>query len=177
MVVSVLFGILTFTAIHTTKASSTCCPDSWLPFKGSCYQFYDEDKVDWAEAVSICRLKNSDLVTVETEYESKFLKFFARKLFKRDSGSRNVTAFWLGASDTDIDGIWKWVSTDEELTYTEWDVSQPNNKPDNKEDCMALNGAYDFNWHDGVCKQRVGYPLCEKKGTSDNGGVGMQVIG
>ncbi|XP_060556475.1 perlucin-like protein [Ruditapes philippinarum] len=149
----------------------------WLPFKGSCYQFYDEDKVDWSEAVSFCRLKHADLVTIETHIESTFLKFFARKLFKQDSGRRNITAFWLGASDTDIDGIWKWVATDEELSFSEWDVSQPNNKPDNNEDCLALNGAYDFNWHDGLCSKRVGYPLCERKGTSDNSGVGMQVIG
>jgi hypothetical protein len=40
----------------------------------------------------------------------------------QDSGRRNITAFWLGASDTDIDGIWKWVATDEELSFSEWDV-------------------------------------------------------
>ena len=42
--------------------------------------------------------------------------------FISDRILQNTTAFWLGASDSDIEGIWKWVAKDEELTYSEWDV-------------------------------------------------------
>ena len=49
----------------------------------------------------------------------------------------------------------------ERLTFTS-SKNQPNPDPDNHEDCLALNGAYDFGWHDGYCADRIGYPLCEK---------------
>jgi hypothetical protein len=35
---------------------------------------------------------------------------------------RNITAFWTGASDADIEGIWKWMATDSELLYTAWNA-------------------------------------------------------
>ncbi|KAL4217851.1 hypothetical protein ACF0H5_022590 [Mactra antiquata] len=183
MTTKMLFIVLA-ALFYSADSGTTCCKDGWLPYSGSCYMFYDEHKVDWNEAVTYCRNRNSQLVSIETAHESTFLKSFARKLFKaappgkNSSSERNVTAFWLGASDTDIEGLWKWVSTDEEVSYTEWDLlsskPQPNNDPDNKEDCLALNGAYDFNWHDGLCEERLGYPLCEIR-TDD--GNSMQVIG
>lgn len=39
-------------------SADTCCPDSWVPYKGSCYYFYDEVKVTWEDAyVSISYLE------------------------------------------------------------------------------------------------------------------------
>ena len=40
--------------------------------------------------------------------------------------------------------------------------SKENTDVDNHEDCIALNGAYDFCWSDGLCNEGVGYALCEK---------------
>ncbi|XP_052762986.1 perlucin-like protein [Mya arenaria] len=104
---------------------------------------------------------------------------FARKLFRPDTDYRNTTIFWLGASDADIEGIWKWVATDQQLNFQDWDVqnNQPTNLHDNHEDCLALSGAFDFKWHDGECDLDTGYALCEKQGALGSTGAGISAIG
>ncbi|XP_052762618.1 perlucin-like [Mya arenaria] len=87
--------------------------------------------------------------------------------------------FWLGASDDDIEGIWKWVATDEELNFENWDVSnnQPSSIHDNHEDCLVIKGEYDFMWHDVECDAEHGFPLCEMQGTSTGGTNPLSAIG
>lgn len=81
-------------------------------------------------------------------------------IFISGNARRNITAYWIGASDIDTEGIWKWEGPDVELMYKDPNF-QENTSPNNDEDCIALNGYDDFNWHDGVCYERVGYPICE----------------
>ncbi|KAL4217850.1 hypothetical protein ACF0H5_022589 [Mactra antiquata] len=156
-------------------STTTCCKDGWLAYKGSCYMFYDENKVDWMEAVRYCKLHGSEIVVIESRLENIFLKYYARKLFNGKL-TKNTTLFWLGASDSDIEGIWKWIVTDEELTY--FDPNFMGDKtPDNHKDCLAMPGSYDFDWRDVPCTERLGYAICEIRASTDNNGTQIQIVG
>ena len=71
-------------------------------------------------------------------------------------------SLWIGANDLDIEGQFRWESSDTVMTLTDWVPSDPNNA-DGFEHCVALHldhmGAMvDANcetlWH-GVCEFAV----------------------
>ena len=73
---------------------------------------------------------------------------------------------WIGLSDADSEGTFKWVSTGREPNYTNWVRGAPNNGNGN-EDCAYYNYAYN-NWNDLRCDRKGtlssyhSVALCEK---------------
>jgi len=69
-----------------------------------------------------------------------------------------VETVWLGGSDAETEGKWKWVSGPHSNTlfwdaetpiqhFVSWGVNEPNNV--NKEDCVSISK--DGNWNDNNC--------------------------
>ncbi|XP_078656904.1 latrophilin-like protein 1 isoform X2 [Branchiostoma floridae x Branchiostoma belcheri] len=50
------------------------CPIGWIRQGGSCYKFHINDKKSWEEARQTCRGESSELVSIETDQEHKFLR-------------------------------------------------------------------------------------------------------
>lgn len=157
---------------HTSShgASTQCCPDGWIGFKGSCYYYFDDIKLTWSEANLFCKRRNGHLVITETELENNFVKFYARKFILPTSETRNSSAFWIGATASDVVGQWQWDYTNKMITSTEMETYQckGHSFANQLHRCIALNGAYGFCWSAGLCTQRVGYPLCEINTISAN---------
>ena len=80
-------------------------------------------------------------------------------LFKVDN--RDDDAFWVGATDEIIEGIWKWYTDDSNLSYTNWARGQPDSHDGHEEDCLYLYGD-NYGWHDGPCEAHK-HALCEHR--------------
>lgn len=108
-----------------------------VEFNGHRYYLFDED-VAWNEAKASCEVKGGHLATVSGQTEQWLLNSL------REQGS--LDNYWIGASDAESEGNWKWV-TDEAFDYTCWDDDEPDNY-DGAEHCAALFGREDGRWGD-----------------------------
>ncbi|XP_052765778.1 C-type lectin-like [Mya arenaria] len=158
----IYFGLtlcyLSFPSPTHGKVYSTCL-DGWMPFNGSCYLFAHGDaKLTFTGAEHFCRQhSNSHLVHVNDALENDFIKDHLRDL--------KPNHWWIGITDEDIEGVWKWFDTDNVASFTDW---QPNDHSHNDEDCAIFVSVYDFKWADTPCNtpNTVFPPICETSSRS-----------
>ncbi|XP_026112872.1 CD209 antigen-like protein C [Carassius auratus] len=117
--------------------------DGWKFHQSSLYFFSSEQK-NWKESRRYCRERGADLIIINNREEQDFVGNI--------SGSDH---FWIGLSDIDEEGRWKWVDGST-LTSGFWASTEPNGKE--KEDC-ALN--YPPGWGDFPCDYTYKW-ICEK---------------
>ncbi|XP_076874415.1 C-type lectin domain family 4 member E-like [Brachyhypopomus gauderio] len=123
----------------------------WKYFNFSIY-FLTTGRKSWTESRKECKQNGSDLVIVNSREEQEFIS----KMFPH-------TEAWIGLSDTNIEGNWKWVDNTP-LTSEYWWKQEPNDYGGN-EDC-AITGyktATDsvLTWADYPCQHHV-VGICEK---------------
>ena len=74
--------------------------------------------------------------------------------------------YWIGLSDADHEGVWKWVDGTELIGYKNWRSDQPNNAGSGQ-DCAGIRMGshygkeYNAEWHDNSCQNKKGF-ICEK---------------
>ena len=96
------------------------------PDNGNYYQVNTVTEVSWEEANESAEIKthlgvSGHLVTITTQSENMFVKDLVK------DGTRS----WIGASDKEREGDFKWV-TGEQSQYTNWADNQPNNANNNE---------------------------------------------
>ncbi|KAJ8024093.1 hypothetical protein HOLleu_36721 [Holothuria leucospilota] len=106
---------------------------------------------DWENAFSICQEKfsNAHLVYIESEEENNFVHSM---LTESDKDA------WIGLSDADEEGTWKWGSVVADFfVWSEW-----SNEPDGgtRENC-AVKLQVDKPWYDIECYHEF-YFICER---------------
>ncbi|XP_063050663.1 CD209 antigen-like protein E [Engraulis encrasicolus] len=106
----------------------------WIQFQSSFY-FFSTTKLSWHDSRTACRQRGADLVMVTSRAEQDFL-------------SRHLQRSWMGLSDIDTEGVWKWVDGTQ-LTYGYWRTAtgEPNDYS-GEEDCAEYE---DFVWNDMPC--------------------------
>ena len=69
---------------------------------------------------------------------------------------------WIGYSDKDSEGSWKWVDTHDEdaveSSYTNWKTGEPDNGGES-EDCASINKE-DGSWNDQECDKTRNAFIC-----------------
>ena len=80
---------------------------------GHIFKLFSELKT-WEEAEEFCEELGGHLATSTSAEKNEFLVNFA-----------NGKAVWLGTTDKETEGVWKWI-TGEELSYTNWNRGEPN---------------------------------------------------
>ncbi|XP_052765598.1 C-type lectin-like [Mya arenaria] len=153
-----LFGltlcVLKFPSSTHGQAAYSICLDGWLAFNGSCYLLAHGDvKLTFTGAEHFCRQHiNSHLVHVNDALENAFIKDHLRNLKPNN--------WWMGITDEDIEGVWKWFDTDKVASFTDW---QPNDHTHNNEDCAVFAVGDDFKWVDTYCTHNsyLYTPICE----------------
>ncbi|XP_045182115.2 perlucin-like protein [Mercenaria mercenaria] len=159
-IVLVLLAITIWKPQH--QAAKTTCYNGWLQFNESCYLF-GHNPVHFTEAEHFCRQHhNSHLIHINDKFENAYIKDMLRQ-FKANS-------WWMGLTDEEIEGVWKWFDTEEVTSITDWGTNQPDNS--GGEDCVIFYEGFDYHWADVSCTQNY-VPLCESSGEACTGETEM----
>ncbi|KAJ8366571.1 hypothetical protein AAFF_G00350510 [Aldrovandia affinis] len=115
------------------------CPEDWKEFQSRLY-FPSRDTKTWSESQQYCTARGAELVTIKTREEQVFV-----------NGIMAGSHFWIGLSDRNAEGTWKWVDG-ETLTSGFWKRGEPNNSGSD-EDCATSEPENDplKNWNDMPC--------------------------
>ena len=112
-----------------------------------------EQKLNWKDARQSCKDKNGDLVIINNAKEKSHII----ELIQCSNDD-----YWIGLSDIQAEGIFKWISSNFIPNFTDWYDGNPI-QPDNnggQEDCVELRKIYNFQWNDFDCSSEKRY-ICE----------------
>ncbi|XP_063431478.1 perlucin-like [Mytilus trossulus] len=146
-----LFGILVI-----CKNVQADCPNGFTRHDDSCYKAI-RIRATWAESTVYCHMFGSELTSIETELENRFVIGMLQNM----KGSFNPVKFWLGGSDMAEEGSWVWAKSGQPLTYTNWQHGNPDNGNDGDEHCMDLREDHHWQWGDNNCDEHF-YFVCER---------------
>ncbi|XP_053335824.1 CD209 antigen-like protein E [Clarias gariepinus] len=122
----------------------------WCFIFGSLYFMYNEEK-NWTESRQICMDKGADLVIINNREEQEFIS--------KQKVNGRIQA-WIGLSDRETEGEWKWVDGTP-LTTAFWASGEPNNAGGD-EDCAEFYSGDTGNfWNDKKCTTKGNW-ICEK---------------
>uniref|UniRef100_A0A3B1JUS1 C-type lectin domain-containing protein n=1 Tax=Astyanax mexicanus TaxID=7994 RepID=A0A3B1JUS1_ASTMX len=122
----------------------------WKYFNCSIY-YISTEKKSWSESLTDCREKGANLVIINSREEQAFIN--------RNFGR---TEAWIGLTDAETEGVWKWVDSSPQTTEFWW-MGEPNNY--GNEDC-AITGFQGAKstisvWADYPCHFPV-FWICER---------------
>ncbi|KAL6455524.1 hypothetical protein MHYP_G00360640 [Metynnis hypsauchen] len=125
----------------------------WIYFSSSLY-YISTEKKSWSESRQSCTERGADLVIINSREEQEFIS--------KEFGSTDA---WIGLTDSDTEGVWKWVDSSALITQF-WFKGEPNDYGGN-EDCAVsgYKGAGServSTWADFPCNHLV-VGICEKK--------------
>ncbi|XP_078391963.1 CD209 antigen-like protein C [Cetorhinus maximus] len=129
------------------NCSESPCPSGWKVHNHHCYKF-STHKVNWDSAKQQCVSQNSHLIFINTEQEQNFII----KSIENNPGSH-----WIGLTDRESEGNWKWVDGSP-VSFTRWGQGEPNNMHHN-ENCAITRGA---DWNDYSCADQFPF-ICAKR--------------
>lgn len=104
------------------------------------YKAFNDDYT-WEKAKSYCEALGGHLMTITSKKEQEIVS----KL-----GLKAKTNYWLGATDEEEEGTWKWV-TGEKWSYTLWGDNEPDNSQKNThidENYLQMCVDWDYKWND-----------------------------
>ncbi|KAM8827191.1 uncharacterized protein ACB058_020206 [Synchiropus picturatus] len=130
----------------TLNGTDKACPVEWLQFESSCYYISAaQEPKRWLTSKKECENLNGHLVIIDSKQENDFVsKFFQQT--------------WIGLSDRDKEGKWKWVDGTALSGTNYWASGEPNNA-DSNEDCAELLRD-SKEWNDVPCGQTLSF-ICE----------------
>ncbi|XP_060068110.1 perlucin-like protein, partial [Ylistrum balloti] len=154
-----LFGMKAIFALFVFFYIGVCtgtgpCRDGWVPFSENCY-YFSHNLMSWPQAAETCEALHSTLATVLSAEEQTFLKTTLLNIHPHDAASR---IYWIDGTDLEVEHVWRWASTGEILTYTDWSTGEPTNT--GAENCLLLWGQQNFKMGDNPCGASWNY-ICK----------------
>ncbi|KAL6466948.1 hypothetical protein MHYP_G00247520 [Metynnis hypsauchen] len=119
-----------------------------LTFFASSMYFISTGGKSWSESRQDCRERGADLLIINSREEQDFIEIL-----------RRGRTTWIGLTDSETEGVWKWVDSSE-LTTGFWANGEPNGNLGD-EDCVVTA----TKWADYPCNHRFVW-VCEKRLTS-----------
>ncbi|XP_040001399.1 CD209 antigen-like protein E isoform X2 [Xiphias gladius] len=125
------------------------CKDGCTSFNTSFY-YISSEKKSWEDSRQDCKDRGSDLVIVSSTEEQVFINSLNR-------------TFWIGLSDREEEGTWKWVDVSVLNSTGFWEKGEPSGKLGGaKEDCVKTSWpAQQNSWKDNNCTKPHHW-ICEK---------------
>ena len=134
------------------------CPYGWIDAKHvnlGCLLLKKEKPMSWNDAKLYCETQeyeNSHLVEIYDSAQQRFLK---EMLLQFD----NSLVWWIGLTDSEVEGIWKWDYSGDIATYYSWDMNEPDGG--GIENCVSL-WSKEYAWRDIPCSwDDKYYPICQ----------------
>ncbi|NWV68571.1 MRC1 protein, partial [Malurus elegans] len=110
--------------VSGTAKTDPACPKGWERYSFYCY-LVGHTSVTFSEAKKTCERTSGYLATIGDRYEQAYLTSLI--------GLRPEKHFWIGVSDMEEPGSFKWV-TGEGALYTNWNAAMPGKEAG----CVAL---------------------------------------
>ncbi|KAL2079243.1 hypothetical protein ACEWY4_024987 [Coilia grayii] len=139
------------------QALQTGCAFSWKYASGKCFLFSSE-KSTWNQSRDTCQAEGGHLAIVDTDDKWNLLK--------RNIPGDKTAFYWIGLTDLEQEGQWRWVNNDTAIDRlsSHWFKSEPDNWTKNStrpegEDCAKMNAGEGL-WMDGFCDEQFLY-ICE----------------
>ncbi|XP_062614263.1 C-type lectin domain family 4 member C-like [Saccostrea cucullata] len=123
-------------------------PHTWSSNGKSIYILFQR-RMTWIQSQDWCSGIGGKLAEVETEEENNFI------VNNSLSVTNTIGGVWAGGTDIETEGVWKWASTNTNITFFAWTDGEPNNLLQ-LENCLELGSA----WNDVYCENRRRF-LCE----------------
>uniref|UniRef100_A0A8C5X0X2 MRC1 protein n=1 Tax=Malurus cyaneus samueli TaxID=2593467 RepID=A0A8C5X0X2_9PASS len=134
--------------VSGTAKTDPACPKGWERYSFYCY-LVGHTSVTFSEAKKTCERSSSYLATIGDRYEQAYLTSLI--------GLRSEKHFWIGVSDMEEHGSFKWV-TGEGALYTNWNAAMPGKEAG----CVALRtGNAAGLWDVQNCDAKAKF-LCKK---------------
>ncbi|KAL4231645.1 hypothetical protein ACF0H5_009224 [Mactra antiquata] len=126
------------------------CLMNGVRFENSCY-LVSSIKATWQQAVDACFKMGAHLAEVNSAAENEFLAKVNIDV---------IGTMWLGGSDMDMEGVWKWHTSRQYFTFKKWRYTEPNGG--RKENCLHFYGHQRAlgEWNDIPCDHSLQY-VCE----------------
>ena len=128
-----------------------------MTYSSSSYVVFD-DRKPWLEALASCREIGAELVKIESQNEREFIDATFLSTRKK---------IWIGLTDVQKEGVWKWSDGTSLQGYSNWGPGEPNNY-DQSQHCVAVvkgimtNDYFNAEWNDLIC-QNAHFYLCENE--------------
>lgn len=153
-----LLAMLTLT-VSAQSPTETRKPPRGIPadaelFNGKWYKLYNTS-IRWNTARQKCVTLGGQLAVVPDQATWEFIRQRVQKAL-----------FWLGATDEDSVGTWKWIDGTP-FTFKAWHPGEPNNDQGKEHYLSTLNGGWndvrsDGKFPRGQAEHVIGY-VCEWK--------------
>ena len=112
--------LLVFSRTVSNISDISGCDTDFRPYGLSCYKF-SSNKLDWSTAEYECRNLGGYLVEITDACENDFVSMIAKGVSE---------TFWLGGTDEDQEGEWRWFHSQTEIsdsTFSNWGPGRPDN--------------------------------------------------
>ncbi|XP_061170740.1 C-type lectin domain family 4 member D-like [Saccostrea echinata] len=130
-------------------------PHFWSSNGNSIYMLFLTERT-WFDSQVWCSNTGGTLAEIETVDENNFIRNSIISLREANIIRDGV---WVGGTDENTEGIWKWASRNTNITFTFWAPNEPNNFRNN-ENCLELSEEKGWAWNDNNCDETKTF-LCE----------------
>ena len=134
------------TLIHLSGA---VCPDQFYKIDNKCF-YISKEKVTWIEARKHCEMKQSKLISLETEVLATKLSHHIETLSRR-----HFNEFWTSGNDIEVEGSWRWAGVTERELVPSFGWSEESFSSI-EENCLVwvvevVRGEVTAGWHPASC--------------------------
>ncbi|XP_037550610.1 C-type lectin domain family 4 member M [Nematolebias whitei] len=137
------------------------CLAGWTFLSSRCFYFPFSDtfyRTTWQEARQFCQRLGSDLAIIDSKEKNMAITELVKN--NQDfSRSFYQNGYWIGLSDAEDEGVWKWIDG-MRLSEGYWNAGEPNDS--NNEDCAAVYPKANpfMSWNDAPCSYNLKW-ICE----------------
>jgi hypothetical protein len=118
------------------------CQDPWVRPGSSvaCYLPSQGSGIKFDDAVEYCESHNGFLAEPRSDFETASIESIV---------TPNIN-YWIGLSDREEEGSFRWISDKSEPNYSNWQKNEPNNQGGNQH-CGQLWARHGHRWDDQGC--------------------------